>query len=507
MKTIKKVLVANRGEIAIRVFRTLREMGIQSVAVYSESDKDARFHRLADEAYCLGGITSRESYLRQELLIEIAKKSGADAIHPGYGFVSENAEFAKRCEESGIIFIGPKSHVIHALGDKIEAKKLAMKAGVPVAPSTPDSIDDVKEAKAFADKIGYPVLVKASAGGGGKGMKKVERAEEFESLFQLAQAEAISAFGDGRVFIEKYLENPRHIEIQMLLDEHGNGVWLNERECSIQRRNQKVIEEAPSAILTPEMRREMGECAIRLAKEVGYTNAGTCEFLVDKHMKFYFLEVNTRLQVEHPVTEMTTGLDLVREQIHIAEGKPLSFSQSDVKINGHAIECRIYAEDSENNFLPSIGKLQHYVEPQGLGVRVDSGVAQGGEISMYFDPMIAKLVTHDIDREKAIDKMLRALREYEIVGVETTIPFCIFALEHEAFRSGKFDTHFVQNFYNNRTKKEPAPETKEVAAALAALLSEKQKTVSVVSNGAAQTSTQPMLNFPTTNWERRKVYR
>ncbi len=506
MRTIKKVLVANRGEIAIRVFRTLREMGIQSVAVYSESDKDARFHRLADEAYYLGGMTSRESYLRQDLLIEIIKKSGADAVHPGYGFLSENAEFARRCEENGIIFIGPKSAVIHALGDKIEAKKLAMKAGVPVAPSTPDSIDDVKEAKAFADKIGYPVLVKASAGGGGKGMKKVERAEDFESLFRLAQAEALSAFGDGRVFIEKYLENPRHIEIQMLLDEHGNGVWLNERECSIQRRNQKVIEEAPSAILTPEMRREMGECAIRLAKEVGYTNAGTCEFLVDKHMKFYFLEVNTRLQVEHPVTEMITGIDLVREQLRIAEGKPLSFSQNDIKINGHAIECRIYAEDSENNFLPSIGKLQHYVEPQGLGVRVDSGVAQGGEISMYFDPMIAKLITHDSDREKAINKMLRALREYEIVGVETTIPFCIFTLEHEAFRSGQFDTHFVQNFYNTRTKKEPSDEVKEAAAALAALLADKQKNALTV-NASTYSASQPSSNYPITNWERRKAYR
>lgn len=503
MKTIKKVLVANRGEIAIRVFRTLREMGIASVAVYSDSDKEARFHRLADEAYRLGGTTSRESYLRQELIIDIAKKSGADAIHPGYGFLSENAEFAKRCEESGVIFIGPKSSVIRALGDKIEAKKLAVKAGVPVAPSTPDSISDVKEAKAFADSIGYPVLVKASAGGGGKGMKKVERAEEFESLFQLAQAEALSAFGDGRVFIEKYLENPRHIEIQMLLDEHGNGVWLNERECSIQRRNQKVIEEAPSAILTPEMRREMGECALRLAKEVGYANAGTCEFLVDKHLNFYFLEVNTRLQVEHPVTELTTGIDLVREQIRVAEGKPLSFSQRDVKLNGHAIECRIYAEDSENNFLPSIGKLQRYVEPQGLGVRVDSGVEQGGEITMYFDPMIAKLVTHDSDREKAIDKMLRALREYEIVGVETTIPFCIFALEHEAFRSGRFDTHFVQNYYNNRTKKEPSAEVKEVAAAVAAMLAEKRKSATLA-NGAA---TQPVASATTTNWERRKAYR
>jgi acetyl/propionyl-CoA carboxylase alpha subunit len=465
---------------------------------------NSRFHRFADEAYCIGGVSSRESYLRQEKIIEIAKLTGCDALHPGYGFLSENAGFAKLCEENGIKFIGPKSTVIHALGDKIEAKKLAVKANVPVAPSSPEAIADPVEAKNVADKIGYPVLIKASAGGGGKGMKKAESGEDFQRLFESAQSEALAAFGDGRVFIEKYLENPRHIEIQMMLDEHGNGVWLNERECSIQRRHQKVIEEAPSSILTPEMRKEMGDCAIRLAKVVGYTNAGTCEFLVDKHMKFYFLEVNTRLQVEHPVTEMITGLDLVREQIRVAEGEKLSFSQADVKINGHAIECRVYAEDCENNFLPSIGKLSHYVEPNGNGIRTDSGVVAGDEILIHFDPMISKLCAWDSTREKAMNKMIRALKEYEIGGVETTIPFCLFALAHEAFRSGNFDTHFVQNYWNDRKKELPTEEELRAIAAMSVLMkSQKQNT-----NGQAA----PSLNgnghsqVQESGWEKRKYY-
>jgi acetyl-CoA carboxylase, biotin carboxylase subunit len=498
---IQKVLIANRGEIAIRVMRSLREMGIKSVAVYSESDKAARFHRFADEAYCIGGTTSRESYLRQEKIIEVAKLSGCDAVHPGYGFLSENPEFAKACKAAGIKFIGPNPDVIKSLGDKIEARKLAIKANLPIASGTEGSIENIEEARAIAQKVGFPVLVKATAGGGGKGMKRVDKAEEFDKLFESARNEALSAFGDGRVYIEKYLENPRHVEIQILCDEHGNGVYLNERECSIQRRHQKVIEEAPSAVLSPEMRKQMGECAVRLAKEVGYTNAGTVEFLVDKYLNFYFLEVNTRLQVEHPVTEMITGVDLVREQVKIAEGEKLSFTQDDISIYGHSIECRVYAEDPET-FMPSTGKLPHYVEPNGFGIRTDSAVEAGSEISMYFDPMIAKLVVWDRTRELAIQKMLRALSEYEISGVETTIPFCKFALDHEAFRSGKFDTHFVQNYYTGREKVEASREVMEAVAALAALIEHKEKnkvTLQVTTNGQAVSST--------SNWENRRHYR
>jgi acetyl-CoA carboxylase biotin carboxylase subunit len=470
MPKIKKVLVANRGEIAIRVMRTLREMNIASVAVFSDADRTARFHTLADEAYCIGGITSKESYLIQDKIIDAAKKSGADAIHPGYGFLSENSTFAQRCKDEGILFIGPNPDVIKSLGDKTEARAIAIKAGLPIAAGTPNAIADVQEAKTTATKIGYPVLIKAAAGGGGKGMRIVHEEKSFEAAFGQAQSEALSAFGDSRVYIEKYLENPRHIEIQILCDNHGNAVYLAERECSIQRRHQKVVEEAPSSVLTPEMRQKMGECATSIAKAAGYANAGTVEFLLDKHKNFYFLEVNTRLQVEHPVTEMITGIDLVREQIKIAEGEKLSFTQADVKINGHAIECRVYAEDSENGFIPSTGKLVRYLEPNGFGIRTDSAVTEGSAITSYYDPMISKLCAWDVSRETAMDKMLRALSEYEILGVETTIPFCKFALSHDAFRSGNFDTHFVQNYFDKRDKGLVTPEEAEVSGVAAALV-------------------------------------
>ncbi len=497
---LSKILVANRGEIAIRVLRTLREMDIQTVAIFSEADQNARFHRLADEAYCIGGITSRESYLNMDLVLDVAKKSGCQGIHPGYGFLSENEEFARRCQAEGLVFIGPKPEIIKSLGDKIEARKIAIKANLPIASGTEGSIEDITEASKVAKNVGFPVLIKATAGGGGKGMKRVDKESEFERQFQTAKNEAEAAFGDGRVYIEKYLENPRHIEIQILCDEHGNGVYLFERECSVQRRHQKVIEEAPSSILTPELREEMGQSALRLAKEIGYTNAGTVEFLVDKNMKFYFLEVNTRLQVEHPVTEMITGLDLVREQVYVAEGKPLSFSQDQITIKGHSIECRIYAEDSEN-FLPSIGRVPHYVEPNGFGIRTDSAIEPGSEISMYYDPMISKLVVWDWTRQQAIQKMIRALQEYEISGVDTTIPFCEFVMNHEAFQTGQFDTHFVQNFYSNRPKPELCNEKSQAAAVLSAFLHNiernKVKTDTSMNGQAAQQN----------GWEKRKSLR
>ena len=447
MKKIKKVLIANRGEIAVRVIRTCRELGIKTVAVYSDPDRKSLHVQMADEAVSLGGEKSNESYLVKEKIINAAKVSHADAIHPGYGFLSENADFAEMVEKEGIIFIGPRPEAIRTMGDKTTARRSLTGKKVPIAPGTQDSIEDVMEARKIADGIGYPVLVKASAGGGGKGMRIVHSSEEFVKNMIASQNEAKNAFGDGRVYIEKYLEGPRHIEIQILADEHGNVVYLFERECSIQRRHQKVIEEAPSSVLTPEMRKAMGEAAVEVAKSCNYRGAGTVEFLVDKHRNFFFLEMNTRLQVEHPVTEQITGLDLVREQIRIAEGEKLGYKQEDLKIHGHAIECRVYAEDVESNFLPDTGKLVRHRMPNGLGVRVDAGVEEGADISIFYDPMISKLVTWDRDRISAIKKMKRALNEYYISGVKTTIPFCEFAMDHPKFQDGDFDTHFIPNYY------------------------------------------------------------
>jgi acetyl-CoA carboxylase, biotin carboxylase subunit len=451
MPQIKKVLIANRGEIALRVIRTCRDRNISTVAVYSEPDAEAPHVLAADESVLIGKAASSESYLVVEKIIEAAKKTGADAIHPGYGFLSENAKFAEVCISNNLIFIGPKPFAIEVMGDKTKARELMAQAGVPFPPGTESAMTDLDEAGKIADKIGYPVLIKAAAGGGGKGMRIVSNKSEFDGSVKAAKSEAKNAFGDDRVYIEKYLEEPRHIEFQILADIHGNVVHLFERECSIQRRHQKVIEEAPSSVMTPELRQEMGKAAVEAARSCNYEGAGTVEFLIDKHMNFYFLEMNTRLQVEHPVTELITGLDLVSLQIDIAEGKKLPFQQKDLSIIGHAIECRIYAEDPENSFLPSTGVLKRHRMPAGPGVRVDAGVEEGQSVTINYDPMISKLCTHADSRDAAIRRMLRALREYEISGVRTTIPFCEFTLQHPAFRNGKFDTHFVKEHYNGLT--------------------------------------------------------
>ena len=454
-REIKKILIANRGEIALRVIRSAKEMGIKTVAIYSDADKHAPFVRSADESYRIGPPPSNQSYLLGDKIIEIALQCNADAIHPGYGFLSENADFAEKVINAGLIFIGPPPSAMRKIGDKLSAKQTAKEQQVPMISGSDGAIRSIDEAKKVAEKIGFPLLIKASAGGGGKGMRLINTINELEEGIQRAMSEALSAFGDDAVFIEKYAEEPKHIEIQILADHYGNVVYLFERECSIQRRHQKVIEEAPSSVVNDDLRKRMGECAVALAKAVGYTNAGTVEFLVDKHRSFYFLEVNARLQVEHPVTEMITGLDLVKEQIKIAMGEPLSFSQEDLKINGHAIEVRVSAEDPLNNFLPDVGKLLMYQRPQGHGIRVDDGYEEGMEIPIYYDPMIAKLIVHAKDRNAAIEKMLRAIDEYKIVGVETTLDFCKFVLRHPDFISGKFDTGFVAKHFQPQLLSEP----------------------------------------------------
>jgi acetyl-CoA carboxylase biotin carboxylase subunit len=477
---MQKILVANRGEIALRVMRTCKEMGIKTVAIYSEADRNAPFVSYADEAVCVGPAASSESYLKMDKIIEVCKELKVDGIHPGYGFLSENADFAKKVKEAGITFIGPSAEAMDMMGDKLSAKAAAKKYNIPLVPGSDGAITSVEEGKKIAEKTGFPLLIKASAGGGGKGMRIVNEISEFEEGMQRAVSEALSAFGDGAVFIERYVAGPRHIEIQVLADTHGNVVYLFERECSVQRRHQKVIEEAPSSVLTPEIRAAMGKCAVDVAKACNYVGAGTVEFLLDENKNFYFLEMNTRLQVEHPVTELITGIDLVREQINVARGEKLSFSQEDLKINGHALEVRVYAEDPTNNFLPDIGKLKTYRRPQGLGVRVDDGFEEGMDIPIYYDPMIAKLITHGKDREEAISRMLRAIDDYKITGVETTLPFCSFVLKHPAFTSGDFDTHFVKKYFSPEVLKKSSNEEERIAALFAAkLFSEKQKTVNV----------------------------
>lgn len=445
---MNKIVVANRGEIALRIMRSCREMGIKTVAVFSEADRNAPFVKYADEAVCIGPPPSNQSYLLGDKIIEVAKNLKADGIHPGYGFLSENAEFAAAVKKAGIVFIGPSPEAMDMMGDKLSAKAAAKRYNIPMVPGSEGAIISVEEGKKVALATGFPLLIKASAGGGGKGMRIVERIEEFEEQMKLAVSEATSAFGDGAVFIERYVAGPRHIEIQILGDSHGNIVYLFERECSIQRRHQKVIEEAPSSVLTPEIRKAMGECAVNVGRACNYEGAGTVEFLLDENKNFYFLEMNTRLQVEHPVTEMITGIDLVKEQIKVARGEKLSFTQEDLKINGHSLEVRVYAEDPANNFLPDIGKLVTYKRPQGLGVRVDDGFEEGMDIPIYYDPMIAKLITFGKDREEAINRMIRAIDDYKIVGVETTLNFCRFVLKHKAFTSGNFDTHFIKHHYS-----------------------------------------------------------
>lgn len=483
MPTIRKLLVANRGEIALRVMRTAREMGIQTVAIYSEADRQSPHVRYADEAVCVGPAPSSESYLRADVIIDVCKRLHVDAIHPGYGFLSENAAFARLVREAGIIFVGPSPEAIEIMGSKLGAKAAVAAYDIPMVPGTPDAITDRDEAKKIAAQIGYPILIKASAGGGGKGMRIVEDESGFDEGMDRAVSEAISSFGDGSVFIEKYVTSPRHVEIQVLGDQHGHIIHLFERECSIQRRHQKVVEEAPSAILTPEIRDAMGRAAVDVARACGYYGAGTVEFIVDDKLNFYFLEMNTRLQVEHPVTEQITGVDLVRQMIYIAEGKHLEIKQEDLQIKGHAVEVRVYAEDPANNFLPDVGTLQTYVRPQGNGVRVDDGFEEGMAIPIYYDPMIAKLITTGNDREEAIRKMIRAIDEYRISGVQTTLPFCRFVMEHEAFRSGRFDTHFVKHYFTPDVLTPPAdPAETGLAAALAAFILQETKPKA---NGAA----------------------
>ncbi len=466
---MNKILVANRGEIALRIMRSAREMGIKTVAVYSETDRESLHVRYADEAVFIGPSPSSQSYLLGDKIIEACKITGAEAIHPGYGFLSENAAFARLVKASGLILIGPTPEAMEIMGNKLSAKAAALKYNIPMVPGTEEAITDVAEAKRRAMEVGFPILIKAAAGGGGKGMRIVNQATDFEEQMQLAVSEATSAFGDGSVFIERYVSSPRHIEIQVLGDTHGNIVHLFERECSIQRRHQKVIEEAPSSILTDELRQKMGACAVDVARSVAYVGAGTVEFILDENKDFFFLEMNTRLQVEHPVTEMITGLDLVKEQIKIARGEKLSYQQNDLTINGHALELRVYAEDPDNNFLPDIGTLQTYNIPKGNGVRVDDGFEQGMEIPIYYDPMIAKLITYGKNREEAMDRMVRAIDEYDITGIKTTLGFGKFVIQHAAFRSGNFDTHFVGKYFNADSLKVDVEEEALIAAMIAAM--------------------------------------
>jgi acetyl-CoA carboxylase biotin carboxylase subunit len=467
---MEKILVANRGEIALRIMRSAHEMGIRTVAVYSEADRNALHVRYAHEAVCIGPAPSNQSYLVIDKIIDACKETGAQGIHPGYGFLSENPEFARRVKAAGLILIGPSPEAMEIMGNKLSAKAAALKYQIPMVPGTEEAITNIEEAKQRAVEVGFPILIKAAAGGGGKGMRIVENVVEFEEQMQLAVSEAISAFGDGAVFIERYVTSPRHIEIQVLGDNHGNVVHLFERECSVQRRHQKVVEEAPSSVLTPLIREKMGKCAVDVAKSVNYSGAGTVEFILDENLDFFFLEMNTRLQVEHPVSELITGIDLVKEQIKIARGEKLSFTQEDLKISGHAVELRVYAEDPKNNFLPDIGNLQTYITPKGNGVRVDDGFEQGMDIPIYYDPMIAKLITYGKDREEAIKRMIRAIDEYEITGIETTLGFGKFVMQHPAFISGNFDTHFVAKYYNPDEDLTINKDEAEIAALLATKL-------------------------------------
>lgn len=455
MNRIKKILIANRGEIAIRIMRTCRELGIEAVAVYSEADRTSLHVRYAHEAYLIGKAASSDSYLNIEKIIAVAKNCHADAIHPGYGFLSENARFAQRCNEEGIIFIGPSPEVIVQMGDKLMARDAMKKAKIPVVPGTEGSIKTEEEALLAIEEIGLPVMIKASAGGGGKGMRLVHDRSQVVEAVRAARSEAQSAFGDDSVYIEKYITSPHHIEFQILADQHGNVVHLFERECSIQRRHQKMIEETPSPLMTPELRRKMGESAVEAAKAVNYTGAGTIEFLVDNDLNFYFLEMNTRLQVEHPITERVTGIDLVKQQIKIAEGQELGFTQDDLRQTGHSIECRIYAEDPDNNFMPSAGKIYKISEPMGLGVRTDGYVYEGYEIPIYYDPMISKLIVWGNDRDEAIRRMRRALYEYKITGVKTSIKYLERIMLNPNFIDGKYDTHFIEKNQEQLMQKDP----------------------------------------------------
>ena len=475
---MKKILVANRGEIALRIMKTAKKMGVKTVAIFTEADRSAPHVQFADEAVLIGENPSNRSYLQGDKIIEISKKLNVDGIHPGYGFLSENAAFAEKVEENGLIFIGPKSKAIRMMGDKLAAKEAVKDYRIPMVPGVDKAISDIEKAIEIAKEIGFPILIKAAGGGGGKGMRIVESEKDLASQMERATSEALSSFGDGSVFIEKYVSSPRHIEIQVLADSHGNIVHLFERECSVQRRYQKVVEEAPSAVLTPEVRTKMGEAAVNVARSCDYLGAGTVEFLVDDQLNFYFLEMNTRLQVEHPVTELITGLDLVELQIMIARGEKIPFGQNDLKINGHAIELRVYAEDSLNNFMPNVGRLTRYKRPEGENIRLDDGYEEGMDIPIFYDPMISKLITYGKTRIEAIELMIKAIENYKISGVETTLPFGKFVMNHESFRSGNFNTHFVKNYYSPQLLENELKNEAKIAALLALkLYTEEQKIV------------------------------
>jgi propionyl-CoA carboxylase alpha chain len=495
IQRFRKILVANRGEIAVRVIRSCRELGIRTVAIYSEPDRTALHVRMADEAHEVGPALSTASYLNQDRILKIARDSGADAVHPGYGFLSENAAFAEACAEAGVVFIGPSPLAIRLMGDKTAARALMSEAGVPMAPGTLDAVESPNDAAAVAEEIGYPVLIKAAGGGGGKGMRIVEDRSGLQRAMEMASSEARSAFGDARVFIEKYLREPRHIEFQVLADKHGNTVHLFERECSIQRRHQKVVEEAPSSVLTEEIRAQMGQAAVAAARSCGYVNAGTVEFLVDADLNYYFMEMNTRLQVEHPVTEWITGIDLVAEQIRMSEGERLGFEQSDISRRGHAVECRIYAEDPLNDFLPDPGTLLRHAAPSGFGVRVDSGVEEGGRVEIYYDPLISKLSTWGLTRGEAIKRMIRSLEEYQIAGVQTTIPFCRFVMGHESFTSGDFSTQFVGRHYSGKSSAASDTLLENTAVIAAALFHER-----------SAPAPPQISDIPRSRWEQRREF-
>lgn len=471
----RKILIANRGEIAVRIIRTCRELGVRTVAVYSDADVSMPHVLVADEAYRIGPPPSRESYLRIDALLDVARRSGAEAIHPGYGFLAENPAFAAAVADSGLTFIGPPAAAIRSMGDKTSARTLVKKAGVPIVPGTETPLAGVEEAREFVRMHGTPALLKAAAGGGGKGMRVVRTPDELPSAFVQAQSEARSAFGDERIYIEKYLDQPRHIEVQILADAHGAVIHLGERECSIQRRHQKIIEESPSVLLDETMRAAMGATACRAAKACGYVNAGTIEFLVDRSRNFYFLEMNTRLQVEHPVTELRTGLDLVAEQLKIAAGQPLTLKQEDVTWTGHAIECRICAEDPSNDFFPSTGRITHLGPAQGPGMREDRGVGIGSEVSLFYDPLLAKVIAWAPDRVQAIARMVRALHEYEVTGVTTNIAVHLFVLQHPEFQAGEFDTGFIGRNFDPTTQAGLPADASVPAAVLAAWISHEQK--------------------------------
>lgn len=490
---MKKILIANRGEIALRIMKTAQKMGIKTVAVYSEVDRHSPHVKFADEAVLLGPAPSSESYLVMEKVINAAKGTGADGIHPGYGFLSENATFAQMVEDNGITFIGPKPHAIKVMGNKLAAKEAVRDYDIPMVPGIEEAITDVTLAEKVAKEIGFPILIKASAGGGGKGMRVVENLKDLPEQMQRAISEAQAAFGDGSVFIEKYVGSPRHIEIQVLADTHGNIVHLFERECSVQRRHQKVVEEAPSAVLTPQIRNAMGEAAIKVARACDYVGAGTVEFLLDENKNFYFLEMNTRLQVEHPVSELISGVDLVEQQIKVARGEALAFTQEDLKINGHALEVRVYAEDPLADFMPSIGTLSAYKVPVGEGIRVDDGFEEGMEVPIYYDPMLSKLITYGKTREEAIQLMIKAIENYKVEGVATTLSFGKFVCEHEAFTSGNFDTHFVKNYYSPEHLEMQYAEERRIAALLALkLYKENEKVLKVPSKNSS-------------NWQKSRV--